>query len=82
MPGCFAAECQHHSMRNPCQMFRFPTADSQLKKVVAFVHVRVFVRCRIRQYAVNIAMIKDTLSLVRMIQIHVEIIVSLVLKLV
>ena len=32
MPGCFAVECQHHSMRNPCQIFRFPIADSQLKR--------------------------------------------------
>ena len=32
MPGCFAVGCQHHSMRNPCQIFRFPIADSQLKR--------------------------------------------------
>ena len=32
MPGCFVVECKHHSMRNLCQIFRFPTADSQLKR--------------------------------------------------
>ena len=30
MPGYFAVECQHHSMQNPCQIFRFQTLDSQL----------------------------------------------------
>ena len=50
MPGCFAVECQHHSMRNPLPDFSFPNSRFSTEKVVAFVKVRVFVCSRVRQY--------------------------------
>ena len=57
----------------------FSFRNSRFSKVVAFVKVRVFVSSRIRQYdmpSISQWLRIRTLSLVRMIQLHVEIIVS------
>ena len=61
----------------PLPDFSFPNSRFSTEKVVAFVEVRVFVSSRIRQY--DIPSILQWLRIrchLRMIQIHVEIIVS------